>query len=253
MSQISNGNSIKKTILHLTENKSKYYILKKLNFELEYTDNFTSKFGWNTTYAYLYILYDDVSIENDIKSIIPDLETLLREKLDLGTNNSDARYIILCQTKFKLSLDNSLDFKPSFENIERQTIDALNEANYFIWVAMAWITSQKIIDTLNKKANQGLNIQVIFNNDNINNSSNYFKEHINLQLFPKDPTGSYNTNIMHNKFCIIDGKKVINGSYNWSKKAEYNKENISVIETNSGMTQREILDYMDEFIKLKQH
>ena len=34
---------------------------------------------------------------------------------------------------------------------------------------------------------------------------------------------------MHNKFCIIDGKKLITGSYNWTYAAEYNnKENIII-------------------------
>ena len=35
---------------------------------------------------------------------------------------------------------------------------------------------------------------------------------------------------MHNKFCIIDGKILINGSYNWTYYAEQrNKENIMVV------------------------
>ncbi|MFE4430445.1 phospholipase D-like domain-containing protein [Peribacillus butanolivorans] len=31
----------------------------------------------------------------------------------------------------------------------------------------------------------------------------------------------------HNKFCIIDLKYIMSGSYNWSKKAQYNKEDYS--------------------------
>ena len=27
---------------------------------------------------------------------------------------------------------------------------------------------------------------------------------------------------MHHKFCVVDLKKVIHGSYNWTKKAQYN-------------------------------
>jgi phosphatidylserine/phosphatidylglycerophosphate/cardiolipin synthase-like enzyme len=36
---------------------------------------------------------------------------------------------------------------------------------------------------------------------------------------------------MHNKYCIIDNRKVIDGSYNWSKNAKYNLEHIIVIES----------------------
>lgn len=34
---------------------------------------------------------------------------------------------------------------------------------------------------------------------------------------------------MHHKFCIIDQKIVITGSYNWTKQARNNEENITVI------------------------
>lgn len=43
------------------------------------------------------------------------------------------------------------------------------------------------------------------------------------------PQGDYK-NIMHHKFCVIDLKKVIHGSYNWTNKAKYNQENITVTE-----------------------
>ncbi|MFW2491525.1 phospholipase D-like domain-containing protein [Clostridium chromiireducens] len=36
---------------------------------------------------------------------------------------------------------------------------------------------------------------------------------------------------MHNKYCIIDNKKVIDGSYNWSNNAKYNLEHVIVIES----------------------
>ncbi|WP_315081986.1 phospholipase D-like domain-containing protein [uncultured Clostridium sp.] len=36
---------------------------------------------------------------------------------------------------------------------------------------------------------------------------------------------------MHNKYCIIDNEKVIDGSYNWSNNAKYNLEYIIVIES----------------------
>lgn len=36
---------------------------------------------------------------------------------------------------------------------------------------------------------------------------------------------------MHNKYCIIDNNKVIDGSYNWSKSAIYNEEHIIIVES----------------------
>ena len=45
-----------------------------------------------------------------------------------------------------------------------------------------------------------------------------------------EPQGYYK-NIMHNKYCIIDSKIIINGSYNWTKKANYNNETITINES----------------------
>ncbi|WPV68152.1 phospholipase D-like domain-containing protein [Chitinophaga sp. LS1] len=44
-----------------------------------------------------------------------------------------------------------------------------------------------------------------------------------FDTYLKKPSGPY-SNIMHDKFCIIDLKVVIHGSYNWTKKSQYNKE-----------------------------
>lgn len=122
-----------------------------------------------------------------------------------------------------------------FENTESDIIKNIEEAEFFIWIAVAWITNKKIIDSLNKKSEEGLNIQVICMNDDINNKHNYFSDNKNLQIY---------------KFCIIDEKKVINGSYNWSCKAEYNKENITIIQSKI-QGEEEILSCMKEFMKLK--
>ena len=54
---------------------------------------------------------------------------------------------------------------------------------------------------------------------------------------------SSKNNTMHNKFCIIDNKLLINGSYNWTYYAEYkNKENVMLI-TDSAM----ISNFTNEF------
>ena len=52
--------------------------------------------------------------------------------------------------------------------------------------------------------------------------------------------------LMHHKFCVIDLKKVIHGSYNWTNKAQYNNETISLIE-NKTMAE----EFAMEFLKVK--
>ena len=50
-------------------------------------------------------------------------------------------------------------------------------------------------------------------------------------------------NIMHNKFCVIDQNTIINGSYNWTKKAKNNYESITIIKDNPSLS----LDFIIEF------
>ena len=49
--------------------------------------------------------------------------------------------------------------------------------------------------------------------------------------------------IMHNKFCIIDHKTVITGSYNWTRKAKTNDENITVTKDSPELA----TDFVTEF------
>ncbi len=51
---------------------------------------------------------------------------------------------------------------------------------------------------------------------------------------------------MHNKFALVDGKYLINGSFNWTTQAvNYNQENILIIENKSLFSK-----YQDEFNRL---
>jgi phosphatidylserine/phosphatidylglycerophosphate/cardiolipin synthase-like enzyme len=43
--------------------------------------------------------------------------------------------------------------------------------------------------------------------------------------------------LLHDKFCVIDFRKVITGSYNWTYKAAHNSENILILNDPSVATQ----------------
>jgi hypothetical protein len=49
--------------------------------------------------------------------------------------------------------------------------------------------------------------------------------------------------IMHNKFCVIDGATVITGSYNWSKQAQENWENITIIGDHPELARQFLLEF----------
>lgn len=119
-----------------------------------------------------------------------------------------------------------------FTNIKDVICGLIQQAEYDIRVAVAWFTDREIFDILCKKAALGLRVKLIVVDDRINRGPgglNFqrLKEmggHLTLV-----PNGAEDDSLMHHKFCIIDDETVITGSYNWSKKAQSNDENITVI------------------------
>ena len=121
--------------------------------------------------------------------------------------------------------NDSLLIESTFDNIQMKIIEEINKAEFLIWIAVAWFTDEEIARVLYQKMKNGLDIKIIVNDDDINNLE--FYQYFNIYKF--SPKNKYK-NLMHNKFCIIDLKIVIHGSYNWTIKAKYNKENISITE-----------------------
>lgn len=132
-----------------------------------------------------------------------------------------------------------------FEDLQAQIIGELNRAKYAIWVVVAWFTDPVLFELLKKKRELGLNIQIIIDDDKINADAGLpFEDSFETYRIPA--FGKYFNNIVHHKFCVIDLETVIHGSYNWSKKAQYNKETLS-IEHSRDIAER----FADEFIRIK--
>lgn len=75
------------------------------------------------------------------------------------------------------------------------------------------------------KSKAGVNVRVVVSDEDSNaDMIPKLKEHFETIVVPK--SGFYNTNRMHNKFCIIDLEYVMHGSYNWIKAANYNGETL---------------------------
>jgi|GEM_PF-716521 len=137
--------------------------------------------------------------------------------------------------------------KAHFRKIRRQIIKELDKASERIIVAVYWFTNHDLFDKLMEKLNDGVKVEVIIHNDYINNRNEglYFQGFI-------DNGGKFyfsdSFNPMHNKFCVIDDKVLINGSYNWTYYAENrNMENILLIKEE----QETIKAFVKEFNILK--
>lgn len=132
-----------------------------------------------------------------------------------------------------------------FQDIEQHVIKKIKLAQSRILIAVAWFTNEKIGQEL--LAKNKLDIEILVDDNKINreckNLSSLLANGIDV-TFIQDLTKRYY--LMHNKFCIIDNKFVITGSYNWTKSANFNDENITILNdpTNAAL-------YSHEFRRVK--
>lgn len=159
---------------------------------------------------------------------------LLREKIIIFLRKSNEKILV-----------NFFD-----EKIEDVIIKNIREAKKELYVAVAWFTSKTLMEELSRLKRRGVNIKLI-----ISDQENNFRNNNEIKLMnacsemkmvsvPKSGNRKYN-NLMHNKYCIIDNKKVIDGSYNWSNNAKYNLEHVVVIESRTVAKM-----YKDNFYKI---
>ena len=136
-----------------------------------------------------------------------------------------------------------------FEGIAEVISKRLGAAEHEITAAVAWFTDSKLFEILCRKAGLGCRVRCAVLDDQINMAPGK----LNFQRL-KDiggevfliPRNSSRGKIMHNKFCVIDANTVIVGSYNWTKQAQGNDENIVVLSDAASLA----ADYLDAFDKL---
>lgn len=132
-----------------------------------------------------------------------------------------------------------------FEHIQAEIIEEIRDAKYVIWIAMAWFTNPVIYAELLKKKRQGLDIVIIIDDNDRNRNDAPFVLEDNFETYRIEIRSLYK-NIMHDKFCIIDLKTVLHGTFNWTMAANYNKETMAIDRN------RETAEtFADEFLKIK--
>ncbi|WP_375199680.1 phospholipase D-like domain-containing protein [Lysinibacillus sp. RS11] len=182
--------------------------------------------------------------EHSVEEIKNSLDSIIKYCGYSFELNAQQEYIVVA-TEGNALLEETPSIEVSFEDIQASILNYINKAEFHIWLSVAWFTDQTLFEALKRKAQSGVNVQIIMNDDHINNSSNLDFETY-FETYRKLPFGYFDDNIYHNKFCIVDLKNVMSGSYNWSKKAQYNKEDYNFI------TSRELAEqYARRFIELK--
>ena len=122
----------------------------------------------------------------------------------------------------------------------------IRNANSSIYVCMYYLTSKKLSKELINASWKGIEVKVVLDKSQL--SSKYSKA--KQLFFAKIPVKiDKKHRIMHNKYCIIDKKIVITGSYNWTKSAELdNAENIVIIKN-----RKVAEEYLEDFEKHWKH
>lgn len=134
-----------------------------------------------------------------------------------------------------------------FEGIADRIGLELEQADCSIYIAVAWFTNRTLFDALVEKAQQGITVQLMLSNDHINQQSHVDYDQLNIGNSAAYLIGDGKQDLMHNKFCIIDNDTVINGSYNWSYKAERNHENILITKGDSILAEQ----FIKQFKKIR--
>lgn len=148
-----------------------------------------------------------------------------------------------------------MELKAHFSNIHRVIIDHLTQAQSEIVAAIAWFTDREIFEVICLKARAGINVSIALIGDEINKGSTGLNFPRLTALGGKVtflPPGTRDEPTMHHKFCVIDHKTVITGSYNWSHKARSNDENITVV-TDSTEFAGKYLDTFDSLLVRNGH
>ena len=129
--------------------------------------------------------------------------------------------------------------------IKRRIISEINKSTQSVRLAMAWFTDRDIAEALIQAKKRNVLVEIILSSNSQNEVviSILAKDGIQVHAFE---TGD-DRGIMHHKFCLIDGKISINGSYNYSYNASNNNvENIHI--SDDSETYRQL---HEEFNRLK--
>ncbi len=129
--------------------------------------------------------------------------------------------------------------------IKQRIISEINNAKQCIYIAMAWFTDRDIARAIIESKSRNVIIDIILSSNAQNETVKLMLKGagINVHAFE---TGD-SRGMMHHKFCLIDSKISINGSYNYSFNASNNNvENIQISDDTKTYSQ-----FLSEFERLK--
>lgn len=115
-------------------------------------------------------------------------------------------------------------------SVQDEITTLIQQSKVSLKIAVTWFTNRDLFNEIIQKLNEpNYQVDLIVLNDRINNK----KEGVDFQQLIRPNSNFYysdTSSMVHHKFCIIDEKIVVTGSYNWTYYAENrNWENVLVL------------------------
>ena len=214
-------------------------IFRRSLIRLDYTSKYT---GWDHP--------GQRTVNVELRVPIPLLKEAESHKNDIiriigrCCNENDQYGFGTVELKPRLIGSDEIEYKEHdvyFADIENVIIQAIRDAKYTIWIAVAWFTNSAILDELRRKKSEGLNVRIATSEEY---SNRYLMGEL-AQEFEVMPIKKRGNHRLHDKFCIIDFEYVMHGSYNWSENAKNNDETWA-----TAVDRDFVKKFADEVIKL---
>ena len=150
--------------------------------------------------------------------------------------------LLLPKKEDNTSFKNRSYFSPG-NACENAIIQSIQNAKESIKICVFTISDNDITAAIISAEKRGVSVKVITDNDKLNDRGSDVRRISDAGIVVKiDQKDSH----MHHKFCLIDKKILLTGSYNWTRSAaERNQENLLVTEE-----PEMVKSYLREFEKL---
>lgn len=135
-------------------------------------------------------------------------------------------------------------------NIQSEILNDIRSARQSIKIAVSWLTDPQIIDELFLKATQGKKVQVIVSGDewNIIEFERFDKLQSKGATVNKKGAKEFNQfGFMHTKFMVIDDQIAREGSYNFTKNAQFQDNHFNRT-TNAGILLKQFEDILSKSV-----
>ncbi len=105
------------------------------------------------------------------------------------------------------------------QGAEAVILDAIRESRESIYLAMFYMSNPALVDALIEAKNRGVEVCAIFD-DSQRRSFRYLEHGVRLRMHGVPVRYGAPSGKMHSKFAVVDAKRVLTGSYNWTISAE---------------------------------